>query len=112
MDLEMNILQIISLIAQLGFLKYGFKWIREYRNREKEKSEQREAEQESMNSAICCLLRTEIISICHKSEKEGFLPVWAMENLTNMYNAYIALGGNGTARKLYEKAIHLPQREG
>lgn len=112
MDLEMNMLQIISLIVQLGFFKYGLKWIREYRKREKEKSEQRELEQESINSAICCLLRTEIISICHKSEDEGFLPVWAMENLTNMFIAYKALGGNGIAEKLYDKAIHLPQREG
>lgn len=35
-----------------------------------------------------------------------------MENLTNMFIAYKALGGNGIAEKLYDKAIHLPQREG
>ena len=111
MDFEINLLQIVNLIVSAGVLKYGLNWIKEYRLHEKLKAEQRISEKDSINSAICCLLRTEIISICHKTEKDQYLPVWQMENLTNMYNAYKALGGNGVAKKLYEKAIKFPQRE-
>lgn len=61
--------------------------------------------------AIRGLLRVEIINICHNAEKEGFLPIWALENLTDMYNTYKALGGNGAITGLYNKTIQLPQRK-
>jgi hypothetical protein len=47
----------------------------------------------------------------HNAEKEGFLPIWALENLTDMYNTYKALGGNGAITGLYNKTIQLPQRK-
>ena len=53
----------------------------------------------------------EIINICHNAEKEGFLPIWALENLTDMYNTYKALGGNGAITGLYNKTIQLPERK-
>lgn len=98
--LEEHWVTVISILIELGLLKYLFNFLKAYRAREI-----------SRNQAIRSLLRTEIINICHSAEKEGFLPIWALENLTDMYNTYKALGGNGAITGLYNKTIQLPQRK-
>lgn len=42
----------------------------------------------------------------------GYIPSYAYENFCDMYEAYHALGGNGTGTKLYEeiKALHLKNK--
>ncbi len=109
--LESHWFAIITLLFNAGILKYGYKGYRNYILQEKRKSIQRKKYEETLNGAIRNLLRVEIINICHKAEKDGYLPVWALENLTDMFNIYQDLDGNGSAKKLYEKAITLPQRK-
>ena len=93
-------LAIVTLAVQAGLLKFAYNIYKDYANKEKNR-----------DSAIRGLLRVEIINICHNAEKEGFLPIWALENLTDMYNTYKALGGNGAITGLYNKTIQLPQRK-
>ena len=61
------------------------------------------------DDAIRSLLRTEIISINHKSEEKGFIPIYNLENITDMYRSYKALGGNGAITEIYNKVLQLPQ---
>lgn len=93
-------LTIITLAIQAGILKSAYKLYKNFTEKENNR-----------DSAIRGLLRVEIINICHKAEKDGFLPIWALENLTDMYNTYKALGGNGAIGGLYNKTIRLPQRK-
>lgn len=93
-------LTLFTLIVQGGILKFAYNLYRDYMCKEKNR-----------DCAIRGLLRVEIINICHNAEKEGFLPIWALENLTDMYNTYKALGGNGAITGLYNKTIQLPQRK-
>lgn len=93
-------LAIVTLAIQAGILKFAYNLYRDYMCKEKNR-----------DCAIRGLLRVEIINICHNAEKEGFLPIWALENLTDMYNTYKALGGNGAITGLYNKTIQLPQRK-
>lgn len=93
-------LTIITLVVQAGLLKFAYRLYKNFISKENNR-----------DSAIRGLLRVEIINICHRAEKDGVLPIWALENLTDMYNTYKALGGNGAISGLYNKTIRLPQRK-
>lgn len=93
-------LTIATLAIQAGILKFVYNLYKNFIQKEANR-----------DCAIRGLLRVEIINICHNAEKEGFLPIWALENLTDMYNTYKALGGNGAITGLYNKTIQLPQRK-
>lgn len=93
-------LTIITLAIQAGILKFAYRLYKNFTQKETNR-----------DSAIRGLLRVEIINICHRAEKDGVLPIWELENLTDMYNTYKALGGNGAISGLYNKTIRLPQRK-
>ena len=93
-------LTLITLAVQAGILKFAYRLYKNFTQKENNR-----------DSAIRGLLRVEIINICHRAEKDGVLPIWALENLTDMYNTYKALGGNGAIGGLYNKTIRLPQRK-
>lgn len=105
--LESDWVNLIILVVQAGIVKFAYNLYKEY----KKEQEEKDKKAQNIDGAIRGLLRVEIINICHSAEKEGFLPIWALENLTDMYNTYKALGGNGAITGLYNKTIQLPQRK-
>lgn len=88
---------VLTFFIQCGVFKYLYSFIREYRARDA-----------ARDTAIRSLLRTEIINICHKTEKEGVLPIYNLENINDMYRAYKALGGNGAIDELFNQTIQYP----
>lgn len=58
---------------------------------------------ELQKEAIKCLLRNEIVSIYYKNCDKCELTVHQFENLTSLYEAYVALGGNSFVKKLYDE---------
>ncbi|WP_302299617.1 hypothetical protein [Phascolarctobacterium faecium] len=104
--LQTNIFMVISLLVQSGFLGVGWKVYSNY----KKQVEERGKKTEALHNATRSLLRTEIIGIYHKSEEDGFIPLYNLENITDMYICYKALGGNGAITELYHKALQLPQK--
>lgn len=99
-----NWASIILVLLQCGLLQFAYSLYKEYEKKEEEKKAKRIAS----DIAIRSLLRTEIIGLCHKAEKEGFIAVYNMENLAEMYNAYHELGGNGSISELYNMTMCLP----
>lgn len=83
---------VVTFFIQCGVFKFLYSFIHEYR-----------ALNAARDNAVRSLLRTQIISIYHKAEKEGHLPIYNLENITDMYKAYKALGGNGAITQLYEQ---------
>lgn len=63
---------------------------------------------QAVNDGMKCLLRLEIIRDCTHYLAEGYVPVYAMENILDSYGAYHALGGNGTITKMVEELKKLP----
>lgn len=92
-----NWVNIISLIVQLGLLKFVWGLYQKYNERA-----------EARDDAIRSLLRTEIIHICHRAEQKQCIEVYNLENLNDMYKAYRALGGNGAIKAMYEQAQQHP----
>ena len=63
---------------------------------------------QAVNDGMKCLLRLEIIRDCTHYLGKGFVPIYAMENIQDSYDAYHALGGNGTITKMVEELKKLP----
>ena len=61
--------------------------------------------------AIKSLLRSELITMHGRYTEKGEIPIYAQENVQAMYDAYHALGGNGTVTKLVDEIRELPTRK-
>ena len=63
---------------------------------------------QAVNDGMKCLLRREMIRDCTHYLGKGFVPIYAIENIQDSYDAYHALGGNGTITKMVEELKKLP----
>jgi len=62
----------------------------------------------SLFNGVRALLRNEIIASYNHYMTKEYIPIYAMENVSEMYHAYHCLGGNGTITKLVEEIKRLP----
>lgn len=60
---------------------------------------------------IQAILRDRIIQAYNHYHDQGYCPIYARENIENMYNQYHNLGGNGTITDLYNELRKLPTEE-
>lgn len=95
--LETYWLQLITLIVNCGLLKFAYSVYTEYKQRT-----------EARDEALKCLLRTDIYAIYHRGEERGHIPLYSLENVTDMYKSYHALGGNGAVTTIYQKILAMP----
>ena len=66
------------------------------------------ADQNALKTGVQSLLRDRIIQVHAHYMERGAIPIYGMENVLSMYNAYHELGGNGTVTKLVQGLKHLP----
>lgn len=62
----------------------------------------------TLKEGLLSLLRAEIIRSYDKYTKKEYCPIYAKDAITKAYNAYHALGGNGTITSLYNEVMELP----
>ncbi|WP_147441005.1 MULTISPECIES: hypothetical protein [unclassified Lactobacillus] len=55
-------------------------------------------------------LHVELDELAHQIEKQGYQTEQQYNRLTQIYNTYHTLGGNGSGTKLYEQVSKLPIR--
>ena len=82
---------------------------------EKRRREERQhelQEQECMKSGLRAMLRNSILHGCMKYIACGSKPMYEINNIGSMYDAYHALGGNGSVTRMYRLFTDLPVREG
>lgn len=101
-----------SFLVQCGLFKVVKNWIKENKEKERAEQERKRKEEAAILEAVKCLLRVDIIKTCCKAEEHKCLPVHEVENLTEMFAVYTALGGNGAVKELYAKAISMPHIRG
>ena len=66
------------------------------------------AKQEALCNGMRVTLKNSIIERFEMYEEREYCPISARENLEDMYEAYRALGGNGTVTTLMEHLRRLP----
>lgn len=59
-------------------------------------------------TGLRALLRNDIIRVYNDRIHRHYIPIYEMESVTHMYEAYHQLGGNGTVTKLYKELQQLP----
>ena len=105
------ILQILPYAINLlsGILlacaTYTINKARKSHETEKEEAEKKE---KALADGVQALLRESIVRNYNKYAPRHVCPVYAKENLESIYKAYAQLGGNHTAKQLYEELMKLP----
>lgn len=64
--------------------------------------------QDAVGLGVQALLRDRIIQAYNHYTEKGYCPIYALENVEELYRQYHALGGNGTMTKLYNQIRELP----
>lgn len=63
---------------------------------------------DALEESNLALLGDKIYHLCKSYIKRGWCTVEERRNLDRLFNAYEARGGNGTAKKLWERTQNLP----
>ena len=64
--------------------------------------------EKSHMSLIIASYRFRLIQLCKAFLKQGFMTPEQMEQLSEFFKLYTGLGGNGSAKTYYDKAMDLP----
>ena len=71
------------------------------------KMRERAAEDVAIKEGLLAILHDRIYDACRRCIAEGEVSVEELRNIESLYNAYHALGGNGTGTELYNRACGL-----
>lgn len=88
-------------------LSYAGWKLKQYRKAEEER-EKRELARDTLQLATA---RAILIRECNHYIRKGYAPLYALDSITDMFNAYHALGGNGAVKEIYEEFRKLPHVE-
>lgn len=66
---------------------------------------------ELMEEGIQSILHDRIYQACHFFISRGWVCISDLKNLEHLYEPYREMGGNGTAKELYERVLDLEIRE-
>lgn len=77
-------------------------------SRERKKEKSRRLKNNAVNVGVQSLLRDRIIQAYNHYAEQKYIPIYGMENVLDMYNAYHDLGGNGTVTKLVKTLQEMP----
>ena len=70
-----------------------------------------EKKTESVQLGVQALLRDRLYSTYMHYQEKGYAPIYAREDLENMYKQYHVLGANGVMDDIYRKFMDLPLEE-
>lgn len=65
----------------------------------------------AVTAGVRALLRKSIIDGYNEAMDRGYCPIYARENIQDMYDQYHALKGNGTVTHLVEEIYNLPTED-
>lgn len=69
---------------------------------------QQAKETEAIKAGMQSLLRRQILEDCKRVSDDGYCGATMRDTITAMYEAYAALGGNGTVKDAYQQMKELP----
>lgn len=119
---EMGEFTVSNLITVLGWIiapvfGFLFSWAQnKYHNAKKQKEDLKkeyDADRLTMREALKCLLRETLKSEYHRrfdscSAEKGYCPLEVKEEIDEVYQIYADLGGNHSAKRLYNELMSLP----
>ena len=62
----------------------------------------------AQNEALKATIRNSILVIYYTQTQKGYMTTFDLSNLTELYDSYLALGGNSFVKKCVEQLMKLP----
>lgn len=105
-------LQIVTAIIS-GLLSLAVGYLGRKLKEESKKRQQEEAkivrEEQALREGIRAILKYRLLHLCQQCHRRGYISsIEELENIEDIYRAYVELNGNGTAAKVYSDVIKLP----
>lgn len=69
---------------------------------------QRRKDTTAVKRGLRAILCDNILKEYGECVKRGSVPIYVMQNIESMYNAYHALGGNGSMTEIYQRLLEMP----
>ena len=73
-----------------------------------EQNETLERQLNTQNEALKATIRNSILVIYYTQTSKGYMTTFDLSNLTELYDSYLALGGNSFVKKCVEQLMKLP----
>lgn len=110
----MNPIVQIILTSVLSVATCGGLWTYIDHRRAERRASKRQytAEEQAERDLLRALARMELIRVSMRFIDAGSITMEEADALTELYEPYCQLGGNGNGKRLYEQAIALPRRTG
>ena len=101
---------IISSVLSVIVAYLGRKITKE--NERRDEIEKAIADEElALKNGIRSILRDRILHVCSACENRNSITIEELENITDLYQSYTHLGGNGAITKIYNDTIKLPLKK-
>ena len=105
---------LLEHYLQLGFmiidaiLTIAVGWAGLKLNQYSQIEEKREVQENARNKLQIEVARLTIIRECNHYITKGYAPLYAVDSISEMYQAYHELGGNGAVTGIYNEFLSLP----
>lgn len=97
---------VFQALAAIVTAYIGIVIKRHERQKEAQRKE-KEIEEKTLRHGLQAVLRDRILQACAIHQRKGSITTSQMDNLSDMYNAYHNLGGNGVVTSVYLKTMEL-----
>jgi hypothetical protein len=77
-------------------------------NKYRKLEEEREKKELARDNLQLAVARAMLIRECNHYIAKGYAPLYALDSISDMYDAYHALGGNGAVTGIYNEFLNLP----
>ena len=95
--------------AVIGYIFHKLKKRDELRySLEEKRDKEIAAREQAINQSLRALCRDRILQGYRYYKHHGYISTADLETMTKLYDAYHALGGNGTITAVYDKICQLP----
>lgn len=110
----MEYLLQIALPCVIAVLGSGGMWsYLDHRKAERTAAQRQETEEErAQRNIVRALARIELVRVSLSHIEAGNITMEEADALTELFEPYEVLGGNGNGKRLYEQAMALPRRTG
>lgn len=98
----------IALMVLNGVLTLAVSWAGWKLNKYRKLEEEREKKENARDDLQLAVARTLLIRECNHYINKGYAPLYALDSVSEMYDAYHALGGNGAVTGIYNEFLALP----
>lgn len=116
MEITMQVILSVATTVMTGVIGWLFHKFKKYEEKrelwEKKRLEEISSREQAVNKALRALCRDRILNSYRYNSKRNFISTQDLETITKLFNAYKALGGNGTLTAVYEMILKLPIKDG